>query len=400
MFIILSFRNLFRNVRRTCAVLLTIALGSGALICYDGFNSGLLERYREGTIHSHYGNGQIYVKGYREKIHDQPWQYWIKDWGALKELLIQQDSVENVFPRLGFSGLLSNGKKTVSGQGLGIDGVAESSFFYKLNIVEGENLTSQQNGIILGKGLATALDVAPGDEIAVHTHSIEGKMNQIYLKVVGIFYTGSHDFDSRVFRIPLEQAQTLLKTQDIETLSVGLNNPSDWNNISKLVLEKHSDYEPISFEELDAIFYKHSVEWLRAQFRVVQGIILTVVVLGIFNSVSTSILERKQEIGNLRANGESMIDIIKMTLLEGAFLGMLGSTLGLLASFLIVHLFLSDGFLMPPGPGLTKEIRAFIYLQGSMIWKTTLLCTFAAVLATFFASFRVVKLPVAKALYG
>ena len=57
--LILSIRNLFRNFRRTIAILLTVGLGAGALFAFQGFIHGVLGNYRENMIHAHYGNGQL-----------------------------------------------------------------------------------------------------------------------------------------------------------------------------------------------------------------------------------------------------------------------------------------------------------------------------------------------------
>ncbi|MFN8370432.1 MAG: FtsX-like permease family protein [Bacteriovoracaceae bacterium] len=64
---------------------------------------------------------------------------------------------------------------------------------------------------------------------------------------------------------------------------------------------------------------------LEAQFNSIRLIILIIVILSILNSISTSILERKQELGNLRANGESVTDIMTLLISEGLVIGLIGS---------------------------------------------------------------------------
>ena len=67
----LAWRNLFRNVRRTFASLFTVALGSAGLLIYQGFNSGIMNQYRENTIHGYYGFGEIYPKDYYNKVQEK-----------------------------------------------------------------------------------------------------------------------------------------------------------------------------------------------------------------------------------------------------------------------------------------------------------------------------------------
>jgi len=393
-----AFRNLFRNVRRTCAVMLTIALGAGALMCFDGFNKGVLDQYREGTIHAHYGYGQIFTKGYRENVFEKPWEHWIQNWEALKTFLEIQGGVDKAFPRLSFSALLTSGKTSVSGQGHGVDGRAEVTFFNELDMESGVPLSDQDEGIVLGKGIARALDVNIGDKVTVAARATDGNMNQIALQVVGIFHSGSQEFDNKVFRLPLQQSQKLLKTDKIETIALGLKDLSEWESVAKAIHKRYENLEAIPFAVLDEVYYQHSIDWLDAQFRVVQVIIILIVILGTFNSVSTAILERKQEIGNLRANGESVFEIMRLLVWEGVFLGAIGAIIGVLVATVLVNGFLREGIVMPPGPGLTKEFVAMITLQWNMAYTTILMSIVAAFGATLLAGFRVAKLPVAEAL--
>lgn len=398
MLLLMAFRNLFRNIRRTIAVLLTVALGMGALFLFDGFNVGIMSQYRDNTIHAHYGHGQINTRGYRDQVYEKPWDHWITNWDELKPFLLSLPGVEYVFPRISFYALLTNGKVTISGVGQGVVGEDESQFFNALNVVAGETLSNQAEGILLGRGLARALDNKPGDTVTILANTIYGTINGIDLSTTGIFHTGSQDFDDRIFRIPLKQAQLLLDTDRIESVALGLKSLEDWGPVSKAIEKRFPELETVPFAVLDEVYYQHSVDWLKSQFKIIQIIILTIVLLGIFNSVSTAILERKQEIGNLRANGESVTDIMGLLAFEGATLGFIGSILGIIFALLINFTFLRKGILMPPAPGLTRQFHVMIELQPDMAFYTILIGTFTALIATLIAGIRVAKMPIGDAL--
>jgi putative ABC transport system permease protein len=398
MFLYLAFRNLFRNIRRTIAVLLTVALGAGALFAFGGFIQGVLEEYRDSTIHSHYGYGQIFTKGYRGKAFEDPKKHWIKDGYRLENFLYEQPGVEQVFPRVSFSALLEKGKTTLSGSGQGIAAEREAGFFHGLTIVEGVTLTNQEDGILLGKGLAHSLNAKPGDAVTVMATSNRGIIKKNQFVVTGIFHTGSLDFDSRVFRVPLSAAQRLLRTPNIESVALALKNLSDWGPVAAQVTKNFPGLEATPFDVLDEVYYKHSVDWLRAQFRVVQAIILSIVLLGIFNAISTSILERKQEIGNLRANGEPVSQVMLLIVAEGALLAIIGSLIGLGGSYLALKVLMYKGLAMPPGPGMTNQFMVVFTFSPSMTFYTIMLCTIAAIAASFLAGLRVAKMTIAKCL--
>ncbi|MBS0607074.1 MAG: ABC transporter permease [Parachlamydiales bacterium] len=394
----LAFRNLFRNVRRTIAVLMTIGLGAGALFCFQGFIHGVLSDYKDSTIHSRYGNGQINTKGYRDMVHKEPWTQWVGNGEELERFLLQQKGVDYVFPRLSLNAMLVKGKTSMSGHGLGIRAEKEAEFFNNLRIEDGVSLSNQENGIMLGKGLAKSLNVNPGDQVSIYTKAINGRIKKSKLTVTGIFSTGNMEFDNRVFRVQLEKAQDLLATKAVETLSLGLRDHENWDLVAKSIESAFPQLEATSFDELDKVYYQNSVDWLKAQFHVVQAIILSIVLLGIFNTISASILERKQEIGNLRANGESRFDIIKLILAEAAFLGALGSMLGLAFTYVISKGFFENGILMPPGPGSTRAFYLIFSFTWTMAISTMAMSVISAIIASFLAGLKVAKMPIAKAL--
>jgi putative ABC transport system permease protein len=394
----LCLRNLFRNIRRTIAVLLTVGLGAGALFAFQGFIHGVMVDYRESTIHAHHGNGQIHTQGYRDNIYDKPWKHWIANWGEVTGFLLRNPSVKHVFPRVSVNGMLIHEHASMAGQGQGIDAQEEALFFNALNIEEGETLSTQSNGILLGRGLAKALQAHPGDTITLYTKSVNGSINKGKFVVTGIFHTGASSFDNRVFRIQLAQAQNLLETDQVESVSVGLDDQRDWKAVASSLTQTFPQLEAASFAELDKVYYQNSVKWLETQFYVVQCIILSIVLLGIFNTISTSILERKQEIGNLRANGESAFDVMKFILCEGAILGLLGSLIGIGLTDLIATQFLHQKILMPPGPGSTKQFFLSFSFTADMAIRTIALSVISALIASLLAGIKVAKMPIAKAL--
>lgn len=398
MILFLAFRNLFRNVRRTIAVILTVAFGAGALFSFEGFIQGVLDEYRDTTIHAHYGYGQIHTKDYRGQVFEDPQKHWIPNASELEQSLLENPGVEQVFPRVGFSALLKKGKTTISGSGQGVEAAKEAIFFHSLNVEEGNTLTTEPDGILLGQGLAKSLDAKPGDSVTVMATSNRGIIKKEVFVVTGIFHTGSLDFDSRVFRVQLDAAQRLLKTPNVESVSLALNSLSDWDSVAAQVERDFPDLEATPFHILDKVYYQHSVDWLKAQFTVVQLIILSIVLLGIFNAISTSILERKQEIGNLRANGESITRVLFLILAEGVFLSLFGALIGILGSYVVLKLLAARGIAMPPGPGMTKQFLVSFAFKPAMIASTALLSSLAALIASFLAGLRVAKMTIAKSL--
>ena len=79
-------------------------------------------------------------------------------------------------------------------------------------------------------------------------------------------------------------------------------------------------------------------------------------------------------------------------------LGVTGAGLGLLVTLGLDFLFLHDGILMPPAPGLTRRFRVLIEFQPSMALITCCLESAAALLATVLADARILRIGIGDAL--
>ncbi len=397
MLIKLALRNLTRSKRRTMTVLLTVAFGTSSLCLLHGFNNSTMDTYREDVIHSRFANGQINTRGYREKVYEKPWEHWLESTEELETALRATPGVTHLFPRTEFFALLSNGKVSVAGKGQGIHGEVEAEFFNRIQVQIGETLSTQPDGIILGIGLARTLDVKPGDRVTVLANTVFGSMNGLDFTVAGIFHSGQKDFDDTVFRVQLDQVKTLLDTQKVETIAIGLDRVESWKNVAE-TMKRFPQLEATPFEVLDEVYYQHSIDWLNAQFRVIQLIILSIVLLGIFNSVSTSVLERKQEIGNLRANGDSRREIVAMLACEGAVLGVFGAICGLVLTYFLIHSVLRNGIVMPPAPGITRTFTVYLNVRMEMAAQAMIMVSIATLFGTLLAGTRVSRMPIGEAL--
>ena len=398
MLFLLSLRNLLRNPRRTMTVLVTVAVGTASLFIFHGFNTGIMNQYRDNMIHGLYGHGQLNTRGYRESVFEKPWEHWITNYSELEPKLLGIPGVKHLFPRMQLFALLSNGQITISGRGQGVDSVKESTFFDTMNVVEGKMLSDEVDGILLGIGLARALAVKVGDRVTVLANTVRGSINGLDLIVTGIFHTGMRELDNALFRVPIAQAKLLLDTERIESISIGLHSNDAWPGFAAAVSQIAPELETVPFAELDKVYYQNSVDWLQAQFNVIQGIILTIVLLGIFNTIATSILERKQEIGNLRANGESFLEVLMLLTGEGLALGLLGTLLGLGVALLLNFTVLANGILMPPAPGLTRQFHIMIELQASMAFRTVVMGLVTAAIGTLIAGWKAARMPIGDAL--
>jgi len=394
----LSLRNVFRNTRRSVYALTAVAMGAMGLFVFMGFNRGLMNQYRANTIRARWGHGQVYVQGYRGKAHARPWEMWIGRPEHVMARLRALPGVVDLFPRLGLSAMLVSGEQSVVGQGEGVDGIAEAGFFDQLNYVEGGDFKDRPDGIVLGQGVAQGLGVHVGDDVQVVTRDRKAAVRSAKVVVTGVFQTGSQEFDSRAFRVPIVIAQRLLPTDRVESIAIALSGVDGWPDFARAVKAALPDLEAVPFDELDRVYYRHAVDWLDAQFSFIRGIILLVVFLGIFNVITMTVMERTAEIGTLRACGDSRREIALGHVLEAAALGLLGGAIGLIAGWALTAGPLQGGVAMPPAPGITRSFRIFVELDVRDALQVLSLCTVTAAAGCLLPVWRATRIPIAEAL--
>jgi putative ABC transport system permease protein len=122
-------------------------------------------------------------------------------------------------------------------------------------------------------------------------------------------------------------------------------------------------------------------------------IAMVVGVLGIFNTLLTSILERKRELGILRAIGMSRLQLVIMILYEGGFIGIIGCLLGGSAgmglSWLLIAVINKQAF------GWTIHFEPFPDLIGIIC----LLVLIIAILASLIPARQAMALQIAEAVH-
>nr|BFD64100.1 ABC transporter permease [Bdellovibrio sp. HM001] len=386
----ISWRNLFRNPRRTWASLCTVALGAAGLLIYQGFNTGVMNQYRENVIHGYYGYGQVFPQNYYGKVHETPWKLWFENPEEIEQQIRSSSAVTQVFPRVSFYSFIVKGGITLGGKGEGVIPERENTFFTEMNFIEGHDLQGQDQ-IILGKGLAESIDAKAGDVVTLLTQTVNGQLNGADLTVAGIFFTGKKIIDDSFYRVDLKQAQQLLDTQRVEMFSLATKGVETWSQVDSDLRKANPQLEAVPFEILDKNYYQNSVDFLNAQFSFIRSIILVIVAMGIFNVISVGLLERAGEMGALRANGEKRSRLFKILMIENSLLGILGGFLGICLAVLVDKTLLSKGIPMPPAPGITRQFFVFLDIQAGHYIQALLLPMIATVLASLWPVWKLLK---------
>lgn len=408
----ISWRNIFRNKRRSLLTFAVLVIGSSGLILIGGFFDNILTGLREQFIHGQSGHIQVARRDYFAKGVTSPLDYLMRDVRALQTEVESLPHVQFTVPRLVFNAMASSDRTNVAVAVLGTDAErerrmgdydAQNMDVPTVHILTGENLSADDPyGAILGKGLASALGLKVGDPVSVVTTRQAGAIDSASYRVRGIFETIMKDVDDRLMKVNLGTSQRLLGLSDeVHTLLVLLDETERTEGFRQLLAARLGistrGLELRTWEEAGD-YYRQSKAMLDRIFVVIQLIVCVVFLFSIANTLNMALHERIREFGTMMAIGNGRPTIFGIILLEAFFMGLLGAVLGLLIGAGAAHAVSAMGIEMPPPPMGSNPYRAMISLSEPLLARTFLTALGATVVSAVPAACRFCRFRVVEAL--
>ena len=326
----LAWRNIWRHRRRTLIIVLAMSMTLALMMFYDGLMNGFTDVIYGNAVKVLGGNIQVHAEGYRAQAGSTP-LLPLADPQAVVQAAQANPLVLAATQRINTGGLVTNREGTFA---VGITGV-EPENELKVNIIgqyvkAGRNLTSSDGDVVLiGKGLADAMNVQVGDRITLVGRSQHEQMRQRTMTVVGIFDLGMADIEKQTVYISLGEAQSLYNLDGQSTeVAVFLKKLGQEGAVIKSMKSGLSGYEIESFEAnypnlASAINTKGGV------MNIFSMIIIAIAGVGILNLLLMAVYERTREIGMLGALGLKPRQISLLFILEGTMIGLVGVAVGI-----------------------------------------------------------------------
>lgn len=396
-----AFLNTLRNRRRSAVTLTIAALGTAAMLLAAGFAEFTYQSLAESAARNA-GHLIVARSAFVDKEEDVPMQYGIEDYAALRKTLLADADVRYLLPHIQFSGLISNGDKSVVMMGTGID--PESEFVVKgpfLKLRQGELLSrtaSTAPQIMLGEGLAKSLNARPGSSLTLLASTSENSLNAVDVEVKGIFSTGIPDYDKRSIYTDIETAQKLLLSSRISQVGVYLASMEQADSArGRIERLAGRDFTVQTWQD-KAFFYRSVRELYNRIFGGLGGIIALIVLFVIGNAMSMAVIERTREIGTLRALGTSPAQLTRVFSLEGALLGGLGAVLGGACALLVSLLLIVADLQMPPPPGYSSGYPLQVAINPTIYLVVIAMIAALSTLCALLVSRRSARKPIVEAL--
>lgn len=344
----------------------------------------------------------------------------LSDWQSVAAFTSKQQNVLASAPYISAQAMLSYDQGVQGAIVRGVipsaeDKVADLGKHMKVGRLE--DLRAGEFGIVLGADLAQALGAQIGDKVVLMAPQgqftptgVVPRLKQFTL--VGLFQIGMYEYDAGLALIHLDDAAKLyrmgdkvsgvrLKVADLFDAPMMAANISDQLNAQA---NRSNDYYVSDWTRQHANFFRA----VQMEKRVMFIILTLIVAVAAFNIVSTLVMavtDKRADIAIMRTFGASPSSIMKIFIVQGALIGVIGTALGGLFGILIalnidtIIPFIENLFNVQ---FLAKDVYYISDLPSDLIWSDVITIVtvsfFLSLLATLYPSFKASRINPAEAL--
>ena len=206
-----------------------------------------------------------------------------------------------------------------------------------------EDLIGDRGGIIVGEPLLKELSLNFGDNITLAAANGTVRI----FKIIGTFRTGRSEYDRRQGFADLKRVQSMLDRPDrANAILIKMDKPNQALAFSK-DLESRIGYKSVSWQEASEDLMSTLLIRNIIMYSVVSAVLI-VAAFGIYNIISTVVMEKQRDIAILKSMGFRAKDIKMIFVVQGVLLGLAGLSAGLPLGCLMM-LGLMQVKLKPPG---------------------------------------------------
>ncbi|WP_150539228.1 lipoprotein-releasing ABC transporter permease subunit LolE [Actinobacillus vicugnae] len=384
-----------------------IALGVAVLIiglsAMNGFerelNQRVLSVVPHAELYSYNGNENIPIQAGKK----------------LEELANSNPNVSASSPFVSFTGLIENGTQLKIAQVRGVDPAKQDRVSSLSHYIPSEQWQAfhQQGGLILGAGIAKALEVTAGDEVTLllPQPTDDGKLAQplrFSLPVTGVLKLEGQ-LDHSYALLPIEKAQELLEYQPNEYSGIELSLKSPFD-VQQLRMPELANFnQPLYLNTwIEKFGYMYNdIQLVRTVMYIAMVLVIGVACFNIISTLIMAVKDKQGDIAIMRTLGANNSFIKRIFLWYGLLSGMKGALVGIVLGVLL-SLNLTAIIQAIEGFFNIKLLSDGVYfvdfLPSELHWQDVVYVLTATIILSLFASLypasRAVKLEPAKVLSG
>ena len=361
----IAWRNLTRNKLRTLISVLAVTAVVTIVIFVRGFTNGITESTFSMYIDNNFGHVRITEEEYDLREALLPLEYTIDGFSDLSlDEMIREikaiDEVEHILPRIRFGAMASIDDNLVRMLGIGVDPTSEVQYGALTDDIKAGRMMETGNEIIVGDGLLENLQAQVGDRVTLMFSDAYQSLQGRTFEIVGVRETGVAELDDTQFYLPLEVAQDMLwldgEVTEILVFASDANQATALENkLNALLSEREADhYSTVVWNKADPMI--ETYDEMMGVMDVIYALFILMGTVVVVSTLTMIVRERTSEIGMMAALGLKGREIMKVFVLEGAFMGLIGSMLGVIGGGLITFYYSQVGL----------QVDAFADLMGDL----------------------------------
>ena len=391
----LSWRNIWRNRRRSLVVISSVIVGVMAALMMDAFQNGAINQMLFNQVNLNASDVQIHKSGFRE---NKVIQNYIENSEKIDDAIAQTSGINAVSKRVVTFGLVSSADNSAGIYLYGINPKDESAVsIIDESVSEGSFFTGGKREIVLGKKLAEKLKVELGDKVVAMANTPDGSIGSEVFRLVGIFNSARAEMDKSFIFVPIEIAQEMLdipgKYHEVAIKTDSHEIAEKVNGNLAAILD--GDFEALSYRKILPMLVMQ-LDMYAEMMIIVNFIIALALVFGIVNSMLMAVYERIQEIGVLMAIGMKNFKIFGMIVVEAFIVGVIGTVLGIVFGYVLYAAFLKGGIDFSSFTESLSSwgIGAILYPQLSIenLIQVITIIPFVSVVGAMYPAMRAIKL--------
>lgn len=261
----------------------------------------------------------------------------IKDYKELKGKIEKIDGVKGAVPSISTQGILKyNGIYGSYVSGVKIEGYDLKSAQIAMNLDKklayGVIDENKVNGILIGKELFRNIGANLGDTVTI----ISPENKEVKFQIMGVFQSGYYDYDMNMVILPLKAVQYLMYGEDsVEKIDVTLDNPYFAPKVADKIMESTGIYSRTWGELNRNLLSALSLE--KTVMILVFSLIVIIAGFVVWVTLNMLVREKIKDIGIMRAMGFSKASVMKIFLIQGMILGVIGITIGTIISLSFLY---------------------------------------------------------------
>ena len=372
----LSMKNLFRYRKRTIITSAALAAGILIYILMDSMIAGSMDMSEDNILRYEMGHGNITTGQAWEDREYYPLEDSIPDGVALSDELNGKNGMAAA-PRVKFIGDMILYKDPFPEDGsmqvviTAIDPERDRRVFdLEGSLSKGHWLEAGTDEVVIGSWLASEIGADLGYYLTIVCRTRDGYYQTLDLEIAGIIDTPNPTVNRLSMLIPLDTADEALdQAGGVTEIVVKLPGDRIVDSRERRKVQELLPEGLIFHSWKDqALVYLAASNGDRYSTVVILFLIFIIAAVGVSNTMLMSAMERTRELGMMRAMGMRDRDLKKMFLMEAAGIGLLGSSMGILAGILGNIPMVLKGI---PLPASTDQYDMGYRISGAMwgVWK-------------------------------